>query len=152
MALSVYSHYIEVCTCDRKHFPRHMKTLLRYKAFRKLITKQKKRCAKDCQGQAHFSSDQMLYLPDLQFYTPGSWAGDVIIEHLAFQISAFEWWGLEKITSVLRCFKILKTLTLICLPEFWNPSISDLVRTPHPTASTRGRTPPKINTIVNWPY
>jgi hypothetical protein len=79
-----------------------------------------------------------------------------MVEHLALQMLAFARWRPEKITALLRRFKSLKSLTIICNPGRLDRFGSKLVRTPHGyrdpklTADQKQRT--EWYVLDNWRY
>jgi hypothetical protein len=154
--LAVYSRYIEVCTCDGQHYPSYSETQRRHLKFRKGSTKRKKWCANDCQGRVYFTSDQIVFLPDMRFSPPVSWVGDEAVEHLALQMLTFARWRPQKITTLLRRFKSLKSLTLICIPGTLDRLVSKLVRTPHgyraPKMTTDRKQWMECYVLDNWRY
>jgi len=89
VTLAVYSQYIEVCTCDGQRYSSYSETQRRHLEFRNGSTKRKKWCVNDCQGRVYFTSDQIVYLPDVRFSAPSSWAGDEAVEQLAHRMLAF---------------------------------------------------------------
>jgi hypothetical protein len=98
ITLAVYSRYFEVCTCDGQHYPSCSVTQRRQLGFWKGSAKRKigkEWCAKYCQGRAYFTSNQIVYLPDMLWFAP-AWAGEKAIEHLALPMLAFAMWTPEE--------------------------------------------------------